>query len=173
MRHKEFKYKEMPEEVARILSQTERIQAHFNDQYELSEEDAKYLDKVNTVFAIIHGESDNDMAREKIRVVFKMDGNKQISDLVNAARLIYGDFFEMNRDVMRIIQEKRHQRTYEAAMRNADYPAAERALKSIDQLYQLYQRGTDTSRANTALPQTRRTSNTGALKKLTDGDEEE
>jgi len=162
----------MPAEVAEVLTRVERIQAHFNDQYQLHDEDIEYLDKISTVFKIIHAEDERDLARGKIKQLYPDLSPAHIKNLIDDAMDVFGDFFEMNSDAMRIIQEKRHQRVYEAAMRAEDYPAAGRALKSIDQLYDLYNPKKTGRASTTKLPLVRRTSDPTALKKLT-GDEEE
>jgi hypothetical protein len=153
----------MPSEAAAQLNQIERILAHLQDDYALSEEDSLYLDKLNMVFKIIHGEEDRDLARKKITMQFGAGNHKKLIDDCTA---VYGDFFIVNRVAMRIIQEKRHERVYEAAMRNQDYPAAERALKAIDQLYRLYEKNDDVPLGGRRLPKVKRTANPEALENI-------
>ncbi len=146
------------------MSIVERIKAYYDNQYKLNEEDEAYLEKLNMVFKCIHNEERQDVARQKINILLGKGNHQRI---INHTVAVYGDFFEMNKDVMRIIQEKRHQRLYESALRAEEFAAAERALKAIDQLYHLYSKDSGMRVASTSLPRTRRTSNPEALKGLT------
>lgn len=153
----------MPQEAAEQLNPIERIIASIQDDYALSEEDQVYLDQLNAVFKIIHGEEDRDAARKKITMQF---GKGNHAKLIDDCVAVYGDFFTINGAAMRIIQEKRHERVYEAAMRAGEYAAANRSLKAIDELYRLYHKVDDAPIANRRLPRVVRSSNPEALKNL-------
>lgn len=155
--------KQLPEEVADELSTVERIQAHYDDQYALSEEDGIYLDKLNMVFKCIHQEENRDISRAKLKMLLgEGDHQKIIDDTV----AVYGDFFDINKKVMRVIQEKRYQRLYESAMRANEYAPAGRALNSIDRLQSLYTESGDDIQLPKNLPRIKRTSNPEALASL-------
>lgn len=160
----------MPDEILE-LSVAERILAHIQEQYDLPEEDAAYLNNVNAAFKIIHGEEDKENISTKLKMMFGHLGNKKIEQLVDDVTFIYGDFFVINQAAMRVIQERRHERVFEAAMKDNDFQAAERAAKAIDQLHRLYDVRDKLPSTSRKLPKVRRTTNPQALKKLTGTDE--
>ena len=162
----------MPLEVRKELSQVERILAHYSDSYELDEQDAAYLDQLDQVFKIIHGEEDRDDAREKIKHLFELQSPKEITRIIDDTMAVYGDFFSMTKEAMRVIQEKRHTRLYQAAMRNGEYASANKALKAIDDLHDLYKFTGGRSQANTRLPRVRRTTDPDALRTITKDEDE-
>ena len=157
----------MPDEVKEQLSQVERLQAYYNDSYELDEEDAKYLEQLDITFKMIHAEEERESAREKIRKLFNLREPAAVTQLIDDCLSLYGDFFRINNEVMRVIQEKRHTRAYMRAQRDGEHSAAIRALQSIDKLYDLY--GTKVAApVEKKLPKVKLTSNVSALKKLAD-----
>lgn len=160
----------MPEAILE-LSIAERILAHIREQYTLPVEDRSYLDTVNAAFKIIHGEEDKENIPKKLRMMFTDMANKEISQLIDDVTFIYGDFFVINQAAMRVIQERRHERVFEAAMAEGDYQAAERAAKSIDQLHRLYDVRDKLPSTSRKMPKVIRTSNPAALKKLNGTDE--
>ena len=160
--------KQLPKEVADELTTVERIQAHYDSQYELSTEDEIYLDKLNMVFKCIHQEENQEVSRTKIKMLLG-DGNHQ--QLIDDTVAVYGDFFDINKKVMRVIQEKRYQRLYESAIRADEFAAAGRALNSIDRLQSLYTEAANDINVPKKLPRVKRTSNPEALTNLTEDDD--
>jgi hypothetical protein len=156
--------KQLSEEAYSELDQVERILAHFHDNYELSEEDDAFLKQVNIVFKIIHHDEDEGSARKKIKTL--LGEGVKAKKIIDACTQIYGDFFTINQAAMRIIQEKRHERVYEAAMRNQDHPAAERALAAIDKLHRLYEKADSLPISSRKLPKIVRTADPAALKAI-------
>lgn len=171
-RKKERQLKIMPIEVRKELSQVERCLAYYSDGYELDEQDAAYLDQLDQVFKIIHGQEDRDEAREKIKHLFELEEPKQIKKIIEDTMAVYGDFFTMSKEAMRIIQEKRHTRIYMGAVRNGEYASANKALKAIDDLYDLYKPDPSGSTANTRLPRVLRTTDPAALATITNEEDE-
>ena len=161
---------QMPDEIL-ALSIAERILSHIKDQFTLPEEDKAYLATVNAAFKIIHGEEDKENIPKKLRLMFEHLSNKAIAQLIDDVTFIYGDFFVINQAAMRVIQERRHERVFEAAMLSQDFAAAERAAKSIDQLHRRYDVRDKLPSTSRRLPKVVRTSNTSALKKLNGTDE--
>lgn len=157
------KKKIMPPEAAEQLDRIERIKAHLENDYELLEEDREYFDRLNIVFKLTHGEENPDVAMKKITAVL---GAGDHSSLIDDCSILYGDFFTINGAAMRVIQEKRHERVYEAAMSAQDFASAEQALKAIDNLYRLYNDTDDLPISNRRLPGVKLTSNTEALQIL-------
>jgi len=155
--------KKMPPEAAAELDQVERIIAHLEENYELLEQDEEYFDRINLVFKLIHGEEKRDVARKKITAVLGKGNHTKIMD--DCVR-VYGDFFIINTAAMRVIQEKRHERVYEAAMKAQDFQAAERALKAIDQLHRLYTRTGDMPITNRKLPKVKLVTDPAALENI-------
>lgn len=155
--------KQLTEEAYKELNQVERILAHFHDNYELSEEDEAFLKQVNLVFKVVHQDEDEGSARKKITALLGKGNHK---NLLDACTQVYGDFFMINQAAMRIIQEKRHERLYEAAMRNMDYPAAERALAAIDKLHRLYEKADSLPISSRKLPKVTRTQDPIALRSI-------
>ena len=158
----------MPQEAKDQLSQIERLAAYYNDSYELDDEDAQYLERLDICFKMIHAEEERESAREKIRKLFSLQNPEAVTRLIDDCMSLYGDFFRINNEVMRVIQEKRHTLAYMKAQRDGEHAAAIRALQSIDKLYGLYGTRPDAP-VDTKLPRTVRTSDPVALKKLGDG----
>lgn len=159
--------KKLPNEAIEDLTFSERIIAHFEDNYEVLEEDQVRFNQVNVAFKVIHGSDNDEYARRKLKVLFPELDTQKLTRIINDSVEIYGDFFVVNSNAMRVIQEKRHERVYESAMRHGDHAAAERALGAIDKLHRLYM-STAVSAPSTRLPKTRRTSDPQALQKLKD-----
>lgn len=161
----------MPEEIL-ALNIEDRILAHINDGYNLPDEDKPYLDTINMAFKLIHGEEDRDTIPKKLKTIFGHLKSKEIQKLIDDVTYVYGDFFLINRTVMRIIQERRHERVYEAAFQSGDYPASERALKSIDELNNLYSTRDTIPNSVRKMPRVKRTTDPAALKIITGTDNE-
>lgn len=155
--------KTMPEEVYKTMGRADRIVAHLEHNYELDEEDMEYFEKITMVFKIIHGAKNDEVARKKIMMVLGAGNHRS---LIDAATVVYGDFFVINQAAMRVIQEKRHEQVYQSAMISGDYASAQRCLASIDRLHRLYDKGDSQPITNRRLPKVRRTSDPEALKKL-------
>ena len=153
----------MTPEAAAELDQIERIVAHVDQNYELLEEDEAYFEQITQCFRMIHEDNDKEASRKKIKRVFPGADHRRLIDDVTR---VYGDFFTINQSAMRIIQEKRHQSLYEAAIRGGDYAAAERALQSIDKLHRLYEKHDDLPITNRRLPKVKLTNDPAALKSL-------
>lgn len=149
------------------LTQAERIILHLKEGYELDDTDAMYFKKVNMAFKVIHGEEADDAVRTKINILFPDLSTKEKGQLISDVTMVYGDFFTINQDAMRIIQEMRHERVYEAALAAGDYSSAERAANAIDKLVKdaALSQGAPLSRK---LRKIRRTSDPSALNNLKD-----
>jgi hypothetical protein len=155
--------KKMTPEAAEELDQVERIIAHIENNYELLEGDQEYFDKLTQCFRMIHEDDDKEASRKKIKKMFPGENHRRLIDDVTR---VYGDFFVINQSAMRIIQEKRHQQLFEAAMRGGDYATAQRCLAAIDKLHRLYEKHDDLPITNRKLPKVKLTTNPDALKKL-------
>lgn len=153
----------MTPEAAEQLSQIERIVAHVDDNYELLEEDQQYFDQLTQAFRIIHEDTNKEASRKKIKRMFPKANHRKLIDDVTR---VYGDFFVINRSAMRIIQEKKYQVLYEAAIRGGDYGTAQKCLSSIDKLHLLYEKQDDLPMTHRQLPRVRLTTNPEALEKL-------
>jgi len=162
----------MPQEAYEELTQVERIKAHLEHNYTISEEDGEYLAQLMEIFRIVQGD-EYAQARQKISQLYrhKFD-RKRVERLIKDCTAVFGDFFEINQLAMRIIQLKRHERLYEAALRGKDFVAAGRELAAIDKLSDLYGPGTKKA-AIGKLPRIRRTSDPSALRNLHDHGQEE
>jgi hypothetical protein len=156
----------MPEEAIQDMTRAERILAHYQDNYELHEDDRPYFDMINVAFKVIHADEDRDLSRRKLNQLFPQLRGKKMSRLIADVAFVYGEFYDINRQAMRIIQEKRHERVYESAMRAGEYAAAERALKAIDELHRLYEHKADLPNVHRKLKKVRRTTDPAALDQL-------
>jgi hypothetical protein len=155
--------KKMTPEAAAQLDQVERIVAHVDDNYELLEDDLPYFEQLTQCFRMIHDDNDKESSRKKIKMMFPgCDHRKLLDDTVR----VYGDFFIINRAAMRIIQEKRHQALYDAAIRGDDFATAERCLIAIDKLHRLYEKHDDMPATHRQLPKVRLTTDPKALETL-------
>lgn len=161
--------KPMPEEIQE-LEQCERLLAHLEDGYDLDAEDAEHMRTLTSAFKLIHDEESQDTVLSKLKTVFHDKSGKQIEQILNDTTFVFGDFFVVNQAAMRIIQERRHERIFEAALAAGEFKAAESAAKSIDQLNHLYDVKNRVPNSNRKLPKVRRTSDPATLKKLTGND---
>lgn len=164
------KVKPMPEKVAKQLSAAERIKAHFESSYELSDEDQEYLHDIDLAFRVTFGEPDRNDAREKIKHLFPKKTPLEIQHLIRDVGQIYGDYFEVSKTVMKVLQEKRHMRVYQDSCRQGEMSAANRALTAIDKLYDLYTPDKNKAKAR-KLPAVRRTNDPKALETITGTDD--
>lgn len=146
----------MPAEVAEELTQIERLVAHIENGYALYPEDRERMELLSQCFRIIYDCETPEKARRKLTAFF--DKSLDLALLVDETTLVFGDFFKINKDALRIIQEKRHLDVYRMAMQSCDYDAAERALGSIDKLYLLYDKNDKEPYKDTKLPIVRRSS---------------
>ncbi len=127
--------KRMPQEVINELSQVERIQAHIQDNYELLSEDESYYQVLEKVFILVFKKSYRRQATTTVRSYFP---EYNPVELLDHTITVFGDFFEVNKQAKRYLQEQRHLRIYNKCMEQKEYFTAEAALSSIDKLYGLY-----------------------------------
>lgn len=164
------KLKTMPEEVKVQLSQVERIKAYFEDSYELDDDDQAYLHKIDLVFKVVHADDNINDARAKLKHLFPELNLTGINLLIKNAQAIYANFFDINEEVMKVMQEQRRMKIYHAALRSGDTQAANAALTAIDKLHGLYLKKPKGAKINIPLPVVRRTADPAALKNLNKDD---
>jgi len=151
----------LPPEVAEELTQIERLVAHIDNGYALLDEDRERMEVLGQCFRIIYDCESPEKARRKMMAFFSSDID--LAKLVDDTTLVFGDFFKINKDALRVIQEKRHLDVYRMAISAENYDAAERALAAIDKLYLLYDKNDTEPYKDTKLPVVRRTSDPKAF----------
>jgi len=127
----------MPQEVADQLPRIERLQAYLLQGYAVVEEDADYFNAVCATYRIIYACETIEEARKKVSLLFP-EGEMDYSELVNDTTTLFGDFFEINKTVMRRILERKFDYIYNRAIKLEDMVTANKALANIAKLYRLY-----------------------------------
>lgn len=167
--------KEMPDSVAEEMTQIERLVAHVENGYKIREEDEEYFETINMAFRVIFAADSPDQARKRINGLFLTKTSpKFVTKIIDDVTVIYGDFFEVNKNALRVIQEKRHLSLYHRALREDNIEVAEKALAAIDRLYLLHSPSEGTSSKRRKLPKIKRTSDPGVFieqQKLLNGED--
>lgn len=153
--------KKMSKEVAESLTQVERIIAHLENGYELLEDDHAYFDQISMAFRIIFAAETQQKARQKIVAVIGKQPN--LKKLIDDTVAVFGDFFLVNKNAMRVIQEKRHMYIHNKAIASDDLATAEKALVAIDKLYYLYDKEDKLPASSRKLPIVKRSSDPHVL----------
>lgn len=150
--------KKMPKSVANDMTQVERIVAHVENGYELLEEDIEYFEEINQAFRIIFSAESPDQARSRLRAFFKFGKGTLINKVIDDTTTVYGNFFVVNKNALRVIQEKRHLAMYHRALRDNNLEVAQKSLVSIERLYLMYTREEESTSTSRKLPRVRRSS---------------
>lgn len=160
-------HKKMPSEAAEQLTQVERLMAHINDGYEVLPEDAAYFEEISQTFRIIFDAETPEQARRKMVAI--LGKKRNLSKLIDDTVAVYGDFFLINKNALRVIQEKRHLYVYKRALADGDNASAEKALTAIDKLYHLYSKEDELPTSAQKLPKIERSSDPRILELQNNG----
>lgn len=127
----------MSEEVAEQLPRIERMEAYLTNGYIVREEDAYYFEMCCQAYRVIYACQTIDEARKKISILYANE-DLDLKELVDDVSKLFGDFFEINKTVMRRILERKYDYVYNIAIKKGDTFSANQALTNIAKLYRLH-----------------------------------
>ncbi|MEL6142778.1 MAG: hypothetical protein AAFU67_14305, partial [Bacteroidota bacterium] len=152
--------KKLDDESAAALSLEERLEAYVHENYELRPEDQEIMEAVDMAFRLIHTCEDVAKARKLLHRQFPQ---KNKSHLIRLATVIYGDFFHVNREAMRITQHLRYERWIRKAEAAGELDVVDRMSGKIDKLFGLYDQTAKEPNKAYKLPRVSRSSDTQVL----------
>ncbi|MEM9836170.1 MAG: hypothetical protein AAF828_06695 [Bacteroidota bacterium] len=152
--------KKLPDDPTNSLTLAERLEAYMLENYELLEEDREKMKQVDLAFRIIYKAENPDRARKLLARHLPPGSLNKVIDLVTR---LYGDFFDVNKEALRIIQHKRYERMIRHAEILENWDLVERLNGRIDKLFDLYNQEDTRKTVRRKLPKIRRSSDPKVL----------
>lgn len=136
--------------------------------YELLDEDQEKMEQVDVAFRIIYKAENPDRAR---KLLARQYPKKRLDLIIDLVTQLYGDFFDVNKEALRIIQHKRYERMILRAERAENWDLVEKLSGRIDKLFDLYNPDDKRKMVRRKLPTIRRSSDPAVLAQQIEDDE--
>jgi hypothetical protein len=126
--------KKLPDNPTESLTLAERLEAYMVEGYELLEEDREKMEQVDIAFRMIYKAENPERAR---KLLARQYPGQKLDVIIDLTTQLYGDFFDVNKEALRIIQHKRYEQLINRAMTADNLELVDKFMGKLDKLFDL------------------------------------